>query len=188
MQFLNFPAYITEGVYDTLNWAFTDPGYTPVPAMSGDLSHESHKAERQKARRNKREAAAEELQRIRSELFAGGFDGLLISSSYEIHSIIQALISFMAGSSSIVAHSPHVQPLCEAQALLRSDGRILSPSISESWLRKYQVLPGRTHPLMTSSGSGGYLLHAIRVYGDMEEYRKCKWEGEEMICQPVLEE
>lgn len=27
-----------------------------------------------------------------------------------------------------------------------------------------QVLPGRTHPLMTMSGGGGYLLHSTYVY------------------------
>lgn len=27
-----------------------------------------------------------------------------------------------------------------------------------------QVLPGRTHPLMNMSGSGGFLLHTIKVY------------------------
>ena len=42
----------------------------------------------------------------------------------------------------------------------------LAPSITEAWLRQYQVLPGRTHPLMNMSGSGGYILNAIYVYDD----------------------
>jgi len=41
----------------------------------------------------------------------------------------------------------------------------LAPSITESWLRRYQVLPGRMHPMMNASGSGGFILHAIKVYG-----------------------
>lgn len=40
----------------------------------------------------------------------------------------------------------------------------LAPSITESWLRRYQVLPGRMHPTMSASGSGGFILHAIKVY------------------------
>jgi len=172
MQFLNFPSYITEGVYDTISWGFADPDYTPVSAAPSELSAESQKAERQKARKNKREAAAEDLDRIRKDFFSGSFDGLLVSSEYDSYSIIQRLIPYLAGSSSIVVHSPFLPPLCETQSLLRNDNRILSPSVSESWLRKYQVLPGRTHPLMTSSGSGGYILHAIRVYGDLEEYEE----------------
>lgn len=35
--------------------------------------------------------------------------------------------------------------------------------LQESWLREYQVLPGRTHPTMQTSGSGGYILSGIKV-------------------------
>ncbi|WFD43590.1 tRNA (adenine(58)-N(1))-methyltransferase non-catalytic subunit trm6 [Malassezia psittaci] len=34
---------------------------------------------------------------------------------------------------------------------------------------RYQVLPSRTHPDMTTSASGGYILHAIRILVDPEE-------------------
>ena len=42
----------------------------------------------------------------------------------------------------------------------------LNPNITESWLRKWQVLPGRSHPFMAMSGSGGFLLTATKVYAD----------------------
>lgn len=35
-----------------------------------------------------------------------------------------------------------------------------------SWFREYQVDPGRLHPLMNTSGSGGYLLVGLRVHGE----------------------
>ena len=47
---------------------------------------------------------------------------------------------------------------------MRAEQHYLAPSITEGWLRQYQVLPGRTHPTMQTSGSGGYLLQTIRVY------------------------
>lgn len=47
---------------------------------------------------------------------------------------------------------------------MRLNPGYLAPSITESWLRRYQVLPGRTHPTMHTSGSGGFILHAIKVY------------------------
>ena len=31
-------------------------------------------------------------------------------------------------------------------------------------MRRYQVLPGRTHPMMNASGSGGFILHVIKMY------------------------
>lgn len=36
--------------------------------------------------------------------------------------------------------------------------------VQESWCREMQVLPARTHPTMTTSGTGGYLLSAVRVH------------------------
>lgn len=42
----------------------------------------------------------------------------------------------------------------------------LSPTIVEPWLRKYQVLPGRTHPEMQGMGHGGYILTSTRVFDD----------------------
>ncbi|EEP79168.1 conserved hypothetical protein [Uncinocarpus reesii 1704] len=41
---------------------------------------------------------------------------------------------------------------------------LLAPSIQTSRVRPWQVLPGRTHPLMTGRGGAeGYVFHAIRV-------------------------
>ncbi|KAJ5908699.1 hypothetical protein N7495_001381 [Penicillium taxi] len=41
---------------------------------------------------------------------------------------------------------------------------LLTPSLQTSRIRAWQVLPGRTHPLMTSRGGAqGYLFHGIRV-------------------------
>jgi tRNA (adenine-N(1)-)-methyltransferase non-catalytic subunit len=49
---------------------------------------------------------------------------------------------------------------------MRALPQYLGPLITESWLRRYQVLPGRTHPTMSTSGTGGYLLHATKVIDD----------------------
>ncbi|WEW56261.1 tRNA (adenine(58)-N(1))-methyltransferase non-catalytic subunit trm6 [Emydomyces testavorans] len=41
---------------------------------------------------------------------------------------------------------------------------LLAPSIQTSRVRAWQVLPGRTHPMMTGRGGAeGYVFHAIRV-------------------------
>lgn len=88
---------------------------------------------------------------------------LLIASEYDVYSIIEKLSPYLAGSGSIVVHSPYAQPLIDLQAKLRSLPEWLAPNMTEAWLRQYQVLPGRTHPNMVMSGSGGYLLHAIKM-------------------------
>lgn len=56
----------------------------------------------------------------------------------------------------------------EAQARLRACHSFINVSVTEPWLRRYQVLPARTHPDMSTSASGGYILHAIRILDDVE--------------------
>ncbi len=36
-------------------------------------------------------------------------------------------------------------------------------ALQESWWRECQVLPSRTHPVMSTSGSGGYLLSGTTI-------------------------
>lgn len=76
----------------------------------------------------------------------------------------------------MVAHSPHLQvrvctleltqPLVEVQARMRASYSFVNVSVTEPWLRRYQVLPARTHPDMSTSASGGYILHAVRTLED----------------------
>ncbi len=81
---------------------------------------------------------------------------LLISSEYEPYSIIERLDPYLAGSASIVVHSPYSQVcfcvhlndglletnfqiIVDLQAQLRNFPQYLCPTITEAWLRRYQV-------------------------------------------------
>ena len=85
--------------------------------------------------------------------------------------MIHRILPYLAGSANVVVHSPHLQvrrlphtqPLVEAQARIRANPQFVNVSITEPWLRRYQVLPARTHPDMSTSASGGYILHAVRI-------------------------
>jgi len=68
------------------------------------------------------------------------------------------------GSSQIVVYSPYLQVLAEILQHTKKQVEYLNPTITESWSRTYQVLPGRTHPLMMTSGTGGYLFHATKIF------------------------
>lgn len=92
------------------------------------------------------------------------FYRLVIASQYDPWSILERLYPYLGGSASIVLHSPQVQILSDLQAKLRDLPGYLGPSLTEGFLRRYQVLPGRTHPMMNTSGTGGFILHAIKVY------------------------
>ncbi len=41
--------------------------------------------------------------------------------------------------------------------------RSVNVCLSETWLRRQQVLPARTHPDVNMSGSGGYVLSGTYV-------------------------
>jgi len=112
---------------------------------------------------NKRKANSDVLENTRQELFAGGFDGLFMASAYDPLSILDRLAPYLGGSALVIIYSPHLQVLSDLQNRMRHDPQYLAPSVTESWLRCYQVLPGRTHPTMSTSGSGGYLLSATKM-------------------------
>ncbi|ORX52833.1 Gcd10p-domain-containing protein [Hesseltinella vesiculosa] len=99
----------------------------------------------------------------RKLLFEGNFDGLLVSSPYTTESIIQKFAPYLSGSRPIVAYSYAKESLLSAADYMRQSADFIESNVTESFLRRYQVLPGRTHPEMTMSASGGYLLSGIKV-------------------------
>ncbi|KAJ7751187.1 Gcd10p family-domain-containing protein [Mycena maculata] len=160
---MNFKSETVTPVLSSLNWATAQRDHTPlVPPV--DVPSDQIKSERQKSRLNKRKAATDLLNGTREDLFAGEFEALIVASDYEPFSILERLVPYLAGSASIVVQSPYVQVLSDLHTKLRALPGYLCPSVTEVWLRRYQVLPGRTHPTMNTSGSGGFILHAIKVY------------------------
>ncbi|EIW86980.1 Gcd10p-domain-containing protein [Coniophora puteana RWD-64-598 SS2] len=146
----------------TLNWATAQPDYAPAAPQEESSSGEP-RSDRHRQRLDRRKLANDALQQTRNELFSGEFDGLLVSTEYDAFEVVQTLSPYLAGSACIVVQHPYQQPLTELQMKMRAIPSYLGPSITESWSRRYQVLPGRTHPMMSTSGTGGFLLHAIKV-------------------------
>ncbi|KAF8323713.1 Gcd10p-domain-containing protein [Clavulina sp. PMI_390] len=163
---MNFTANQLAPLETAMNWLHTEEDWEPgANPLSGSIQEISkRKIAREQARLLKRREAFESLQASRDELFAGEWDGLLLATSYDPVSIIKRISPYLAGSANIVVHSPHLQVLSEAHASLRAmSQQFLSPSITECWLREYQVLPGRTHPTMSTSGNAGFILHVMKV-------------------------
>ncbi|KAH9849238.1 Gcd10p-domain-containing protein [Lenzites betulinus] len=162
---MNFRKEAVAPIMVSLNWATADEEYTPIVASSEPPSGK-FKSDGQRTRLNKRKVASDTLMQNREELFNGEFDGLIVASEYDPYSIIEKLYPYLAGSASIVVHSPHVQVVSTLQNQLRDLPGYLGPTVTEGWLRQYQVLPGRTHPTMNASGSGGFIFHVIKIYDD----------------------
>ncbi len=130
----------------------------------------------------------ERVRRVVDETRAGGFDGLVVASTMDAVSVLQRTIPLLRPGAQVVVYSPVVEPLSEL-ADLYAKGRktafmsaqaagqalpdddfpldptlLLAPTIHTCRLRSWQVLPGRTHPLMNSKGGAeGYIFTGTRV-------------------------
>lgn len=117
----------------------------------------------------------------------GGFDGLLVAGFMELQGILRYAVPLLSGSAQVVVYSPNREAVAEVADLYSSARKaewiqrgnaaatpeeedeldptlLLAPTIHTTVARRYQVLPGRTHPVMTSRGGGeGYVFHAVKV-------------------------
>ncbi|KAJ3020232.1 tRNA (adenine(58)-N(1))-methyltransferase non-catalytic subunit trm6 [Thoreauomyces humboldtii] len=98
----------------------------------------------------------------REYLHAGGFDGLVMISNYNIKEILQELGPYVGASRPAVAYASTKELLVPSFLHLRSARDFINVQLTESFLREYQVLAG-THPMMRMSGNGGFLLSATKV-------------------------
>ena len=89
---------------------------------------------------------------------------LLVASRHDPLAVLKALLPMLRPSSSLVVYCDTMEPLLPCFAFLQED--CLRIQLTEAWLRDFQVLPNRTHPTMTVSASGGYLLSAIVLKKD----------------------
>ncbi|GMT02147.1 hypothetical protein PENTCL1PPCAC_24321 [Pristionchus entomophagus] len=114
---------------------------------------------------------AERLQRESEGLAAieQGLDTILIGSrSVDPCSLLDLLYDKLRPSGNVVVYSPTIQHCQRAQRWLRERGAI-HMVLSDQMYRVQQVLPDRTHPLMSQMVVGGYVLAAIKVIGGSEK-------------------
>ncbi|XP_055938553.1 tRNA (adenine(58)-N(1))-methyltransferase non-catalytic subunit TRM6-like [Argiope bruennichi] len=102
------------------------------------------------------------IKKVKELLNHKNMDSLLIAVKNHPLSVLQ-LLDFLSFSRPFAIFSMFQEPLVDCYVKLKSRGDIISLNISETWLRKYQVLPERTHPCYQMSGHGGFLLTGIKV-------------------------
>ena len=130
----------------------------------------------------------ERCRSIVDETRAGGFDGLVIASNMDSITMLPHLITLVRGGGHVVLYSPTSESLVKVMDLYSKDRRtayinhlargetpdsadfpvdprlLLAPTLQTSRIREWQVLPGRTHPMMSSKGGPeGYVLTARKV-------------------------
>ena len=94
-----------------------------------------------------------------------GFSSLLVASpALEPIDVLRQCLPLCAPSAPFAVWCPFSQPLADALHALRRDRLAVNLALTEPWLRKHQVLPGRTHPTMTTgAGAGGFVLSGVWI-------------------------
>ncbi|OMJ23992.1 tRNA (adenine(58)-N(1))-methyltransferase non-catalytic subunit TRM6 [Smittium culicis] len=163
LKISNFTESLEKKVFHSLSWQKIDHQIEPFTEELGENHTENDVKGRDRRLRN-HNALKETLETLRS----APFDSLVVSTSYDPLSVIKKLVPYVGGSRAVVIYSPYKETLLESFEYMRMSSEFLNVSLQESWMREYQVLPGRTHPMMNMTSSGGYLLTAIRVFASNE--------------------
>lgn len=109
------------------------------------------------ARNRERVAAASYLRNL-------GLDSIiLIAQSDHPLPLLKLSYDFLMPSRQFVIYSDTIEPLLECHEYLKSNLLAVSMHLSETWFRRYQVLPDRTRPEMNTTGYGGYLLSGTKA-------------------------
>ena len=90
-------------------------------------------------------------------------DSIVIVARYDPTATLLELLPHLAPSCPFVVYHEYIEPLAECFRELQRQSLALNIRLSDTWMREYQVLPGRTHPSMNMSQSGGYILTGIKL-------------------------
>jgi tRNA (adenine58-N1)-methyltransferase non-catalytic subunit len=106
-------------------------------------------------------------------------DSVIIVTRYDPTPTLLGLLPYLAPSSPFVVYCEFVEPLTECFRELQRQSLAINLRLSDTWMREYQVLPGRTHPNMNISQSGGFILTGIKL---------CEVSGKNEIDDSLMKE
>lgn len=88
-----------------------------------------------------------------------GFTSVIVAAqTLDPTALLRRVLPLCAPSAAIVVYSQYSQPLAEAMHFLTSSRSAIGLQLSEAWVREHQVLPKRTHPIMSTQQVGGFVL------------------------------
>jgi tRNA (adenine-N(1)-)-methyltransferase non-catalytic subunit len=96
-------------------------------------------------------------------VFEQGIDTLIIGTKRDPLPLLESLYPLLGLSMPFVVYCQFQEPLAQIHHQLVSADAAVHVTLTETWMREYQVLPKRTHPLMQMSGTGGYVLFGYKV-------------------------
>jgi tRNA (adenine-N(1)-)-methyltransferase non-catalytic subunit len=138
-------------------------GQSVGPGAGGEWETKKRKLDEKSVERNRRRAERrEEEAKARISLQLRNLDSfILMTRNFDPCLPAQILIEFLAPSAPFAIFSPIIEPLAQCMVLLKN--RAVNLRLSDTWLRRYQILKGRTRPDMNMSGSGGFILTGTKI-------------------------
>jgi len=119
-------------------------------------------------RKREEEILDEKIVKAQEQLETKSFDSLIVSTFYNPLPVIEGLWDCIRPSGKLVLHTEHLNTAISAANFAEARG-CAEMSLTDSWLREIQVLPGRTHPDMRMQSGGGYLLTCTKVLPEIVE-------------------
>lgn len=90
-------------------------------------------------------------------------DVLVVAARGDVIPVMDVLLPRVAPGGTFAVYSAHMHALAELQLALQLSRMAVRVELMESGLVQHQVLPGRTHPMMSDSATGGYVLWGVRI-------------------------
>lgn len=92
-----------------------------------------------------------------------GCDSLIVATRHDVVQVFDVLLKFVAPSGCFAAYCTHLQDAADLQYALQLSKMAVRVELMEVTLVHHQVLPGRSHPEMTDSATGGYIVSGMRI-------------------------
>jgi tRNA (adenine58-N1)-methyltransferase non-catalytic subunit len=96
-------------------------------------------------------------------LLARKCDSIILATRYDPTATLLDLLPYLAPSAPFVVYAEYMEPLIECFREIQKQGLAINLRLMDTWMREYQVLPGRTHPAMNMSQCGGFLLTGCKL-------------------------
>lgn len=166
LKYLNLPQETIDACVKKINWLdYFHPEEAEVEEFK-EKTPEQVAALRQNQRGQyyRKKQRRDDYRVARQIIDNSDFDACIVATDLFLPTLMPKLVPAVAGSKPIVIYSEYKELLVETTNMFQKDLRVITPTIVETRVRKYQTLPGRFHPHMTSRGGGGYILWGLKVW------------------------
>ena len=99
------------------------------------------------------------------EIMTNKVDALIVASREHPMNIVKELLQFVQPSRPIVIFGLSKEILMECYGELKQLNTVTNLRLVSNWMRMYQVLPNRTHPVVSMQGNSGFIMFGTKVTG-----------------------